>query len=114
MLIKLLVLPTNPPVIEFDISNTLTCSGFPTGGGGSGPPIQHHRGGGSFPPCWQRKEKNIPYFAVISVKIGHIKQCKTQDFFSPGHPDTLTPFAPPHSNIPGGNPELLKLCLATV
>ena len=39
---------------------------------GSDPPpssTQHQRGG--IHPCWQRKLKYIPYFAVISVEIGH-------------------------------------------
>ena len=29
--------------------------------------------GGDILPCWQRKKIYIPYFGVISVRIGHFK-----------------------------------------
>ena len=59
------------------------------------------------PPCWQEKFKYFPHFTVISVKMGHFKHqnLKTLIFFSWGRtPRPPTPFGPPLSNIPGGNP----------
>ena len=81
-------------------------SGFPPMGVRT-PPLST-TGGGISPPCWQEKLKYFLYFTVISGKIGHFKHqnLKTLIFFSPGGvPRPPTPFGPPLSNIPGGNPD---------
>ena len=76
-----------------------TIAGFSAGRVRTLPPPPHTHSPGGYPSLLARKIKYIPYFTVISVKIGHFKHqnIKLWNFFlmkeDPQTPPT--PFVPP-------------------